>query len=138
MAYSTNNQIEGEVSYNKDIILSVIRLAATEIVGVSSLAESFGLTFKRWFSNNVNNGVKIYYNGNKIGAHIYLNVKFGYNVSDISYRVQENIKNALSSMVDVEIDKINVHILGVDFTNNNNNNNNNTDNNNEQNNNGTN
>ena len=34
---------------------------------------------------------------------------------DITYRVQENIKNSLSSMIDVKIDKINVHVLGVDF-----------------------
>lgn len=115
MAYSTNNKISGDVSFNKDIILSVIRLATNEISGVSSLAESFGSTLKRWFNNNYNEGVKIYYNNTRVGVHVYINVYFGNNVSEIAYRVQENIKNALTSTLDIEIDKINVHVLGVDF-----------------------
>ena len=35
---------------------------------------------------------------------------------DIAYKVQENIKNGLSSMLDTEIDSINVHVQGVDFS----------------------
>ena len=34
---------------------------------------------------------------------------------DISFRVQENIKNNISSMIEMKTGKINVHIVGVDF-----------------------
>ena len=43
------------------------------------------------------------------------NVFYGYNVSEIAYRVQENIKNSLSAMIDIDINKINVHVLDVEF-----------------------
>ena len=39
----------------------------------------------------------------------------GTSVPDISFRVQENIKNNLSSMVDLKTGKINVHVVGVNF-----------------------
>ncbi len=116
MAYSTKNEIVGDISYNKDIILSIVRIATNEVLGISALAENFGSALKRWFSNNYNDGVRVYYNANKIGIDVYVNVKFGYNVSDIAFRVQENIKNSLTSMLNIQLDKINVHVLGVDFS----------------------
>ncbi len=112
---STNKAIKGNVTFNRNIVLSVINLAAKEIAGVSSLVANFGSAFKRWFANNYYEGVKLTKNNGKLSVDIYLNVYFGYNVSEIAYRVQENIKNSLSSMIDVEIDRVNVHVLGVDF-----------------------
>ena len=115
MAYNDNIQTKGKVSYNKNIILSVINLATKEIAGVSSLAANIGSGLKRLFNNNCYEGVKITNTNNKVNIDVYINVYYGYNVSEISYRVQENIKNSLSGMVDIVIDKINVHVLGVDF-----------------------
>ena len=112
---ATNKVAKGNVTFNRNIILSVVNLAAKEISGVSSLVANFGSALKRWFGKNYYEGVNLTNNNGKLSVDVYLNVYFGYNVSEISYRVQENIKNSLSSMIDVEIDKVNVHVLGVDF-----------------------
>ena len=110
-----NKPAKGIVTYNKDIVLSVINLAAKEIAGVSSLVANFGSVLTRWFSKNYYEGVKTSYINGNMNVDIYMNVYYGYNVSEIAYRVQENIKNSLASMVEMKIDKINVHVLGVDF-----------------------
>lgn len=110
-----NKPAKGVVTYNKDIVLSVINLAAKEIAGVSSLVANFGSILTRWFSKNYYEGVKTSYVNGNMNVDIYMNVYYGYNVSEIAYRVQENIKNSLASMVEMKIDKINVHVLGVDF-----------------------
>jgi uncharacterized alkaline shock family protein YloU len=115
MAYTMGNGMKGEISYNKDIIMSIIKIAASEIAGVSSLSQNFGSILKRWFDNNFQEGVYINIKENIITINVYINVYFNYNVSEIAYRVQENIKNAVTSMLDLEVDKINVHVLGVDF-----------------------
>ena len=110
------NNTKGNVVYNKDILLSVINLAAKEIAGVSSLSNNFGSAIKKWFSDNYCEGVKIAYDKqDNITVDVYLNVFYGYNVSEIAYRVQENIKNSLSAMIDIDINKINVHVLDVEF-----------------------
>lgn len=106
---------KGDVVYNKNILLSVINLAAKEIAGVSSLSNNFSSPLKKWFSNNYYEGVKLTYDKDNITVDVYLNVFYGYNVSEIAYRVQENIKNSLSAMIDIDIDKINVHVLDVEF-----------------------
>ena len=106
---------KGKVHCNKNILLSIINLAAKEIDGVSKLSESFGSQISRIFSNNYYEGVKIVYNKEAITIHVYLHVYYGVKVADVVYRVQENIKNGISSMIDIKINSINVHVLGVDF-----------------------
>lgn len=122
MNYELNEEIyanksnKGKVTCNKNILLSIINLATKEIAGVSSLCDNFGSGIKRLFSNNYANGVKIEYGKNGIIIDVYVIVYEGYSVPEIAYKVQENIKNGISSMLDVNIDKINVHVQGVDFS----------------------
>ena len=110
---SKNNK--GKVSCNRDILLSIVSLATKEITGVSCLCANFGNGLKKIFSNNYTEGVKITEVGDAICVDIYINILFGYSVSDVAFRVQENVKNGLSAMVDIKIESINVHVLGVDF-----------------------
>ena len=111
-----NNESNGKVNCNKNILLSIISLATKEISGVASMCDSFGDGIKRAISNNYTNGVKIVENKDGLDVDVYINVLAGYKVPDIAYKVQENIKNAVSSMLDVQINSINVHVQGVDFT----------------------
>ena len=105
-----SDQSTGKVVCNKNILLSVIN-------GVSKLCNNFGSKIKRMFSrSNYFEGVKVSYGKDSIMVDIYLNVFFGYSVADVAYRVQENIKNGISSMMDININGINVHVLGVDFS----------------------
>lgn len=107
---------KGKVTCNKNILLSIINLATKEIAGVSSLCDNFGSGIKKFFSNNYTNGVKIEYTNNGIVIDVFINILYGYSVPDISYKVQENIKNGISSMLDVKISSINVHVQNVDFS----------------------
>ena len=107
----------GKVYCGKNIMLSIINLAAKEISGVSSLSSNFGSRLKKMFSSNYFEGVKVSYSQNKnLIIDIYLNVFFGYSVADVAYRVQENVKNGISNMISKKIESVNIHILGVDFS----------------------
>lgn len=111
--YSNN---KGKVNCNKNILLSIISLATKEIAGVSSLCDNFGSGIKKLLSTNYSNGVKVEYGNNGIDIDVYINILYGYSVPDIAYKVQENIKNGISSMLDVKINSINVHVQNVDFS----------------------
>ncbi|MDR0850294.1 MAG: Asp23/Gls24 family envelope stress response protein [Christensenellaceae bacterium] len=120
MAYKGNfynGSSDGKVMYNKNIMLSIINLSAKEISGVSCLCSRFGSRIKKLFSSNYFEGVKVNFSkNNTVDVDVYIKVYFGYSVSDVAYRVQENIKNGISSMMDIKIGSINVHVLGVDFS----------------------
>lgn len=112
--HTKNNK--GKVTCNKNILLSIIDLATKEIAGVSSLCDNFGGGIKKFFSTNYTNGVKIEYANNGVVIDVFINVLYGYSVPEIAYKVQENIKNSISAMLDVKIASINVHVQNVDFS----------------------
>ena len=108
---------DGKVYCGKNIMLSIINLSAKEISGVASLCPDFASKFKRLFSSNYFEGVKVSYTQKKdLIIDIYLKVFFGYSVADVAYRVQENVKNGISNMISAKIDSINIHVLGVEFS----------------------
>lgn len=107
---------KGVVTYNKNILLSIINLAAKEITGVASLCSNFsGSFFKRIFSNNYYEGVKVTHTKDGIIVDVYINVYANYQVTDVAFKVQENIKNSILSMVDIQIHSINVRVMNVQF-----------------------
>ncbi|MBE7074435.1 MAG: Asp23/Gls24 family envelope stress response protein [Clostridiales bacterium] len=107
---------KGKTTCNRNILLSVISLATKEISGVSELVDTPSIVLKRMFKNKDSKGVKVKISPNgKITVDVYIKVFSGVNVPDICFRVQENIKNNIASMVDLKTGKINVHIVGVNF-----------------------
>lgn len=110
---STN---KGKTTCDRNILLSIISLATKEISGVSELVDTPSIVLKRMFKNRNSKGVKIAISPNgKITVDVYIKVFNGVSAPDICFRVQENIKNNISSMVDLKTGKINVHIVGVNF-----------------------
>ena len=112
-----NRKARGKVVFDNNIVLSIINLATKEIADVSSIVTNYGTLLERWFDRNYSDGVRISNVKEKMVVDVYINVFFGYSVSEIAYKVQENIKNSLASMIEMNIDKVNVHVLGVDFPN---------------------
>ena len=110
----------GKVYCGKNIMLSIINLAAKEISGVASLCPNFGGSKlgRLLNSNNYFEGVKLLYHKDGLIVDVYINVYSNYNVADVACRVQENIKSGITSMTDIRPKEINIHVLGVEFNNN--------------------
>lgn len=104
---------KGKVEIDRDILLSIINLATKEINGVASLTNDYLPWIKKMVKPK-SEGVAIKFDINgTLNVDVYIKVLIGYSVPDIAYRVQENIKNSLGSMVGIKPGKINVHVLGV-------------------------
>lgn len=107
---------KGKLTCNKKILCSIVSLATREISGVSSLKSNFKSKFLNLFSSEKVPGVLIKFNPNgNVIVDVYITVENGCSIPDVAYRVQENIKNNIASMVDMRTSKVNVHIVGVDF-----------------------
>ena len=106
----------GKITCNRNILLSIINLATKEISGVAGLSNRFKNPFTRMFTKKDFDGVKLKFNPNGLLViDVYINVYNNCNVPDIAYRVQENIKNNIASMVEMKTAKVNVHIVDVVF-----------------------
>ncbi len=107
----TNN---GKISLDRKILVSIINLAAKEINGVESVTNTNRSWIRKLFKK-YDDGVEIKFEQNgALTVDVYLNLYIGYNVPDVAYRVQENIRNSLATMVALKPLKINIHVNNVE------------------------
>ena len=107
---------KGKLTCDKKILCSIISLATREINGVSALKSPVKNKLISFLSKEVGEGVKIKFNENgSLLVDVYITVLHNVSVPDVAFKVQENIKNNISSMVDMRTSKVNVHVVGVDF-----------------------
>lgn len=118
MANKLKTQVaeEGNVSYKRNVVLSIVNLATQEINGVASLSSTAVSKIKRLFNKNYHRGVIIEFVDNSVYVDVFINVMFGFSVRDVAFRVQENIKSSIESMTDFKVEAINVNVTGVVFT----------------------
>ena len=96
---------------NRNMMLSIVTLATKEIPGVVDIAQQQSQTIKKLFSQNVGDGVSIKFTQLGLIVDVFIIVEIGYSANDVVYRVQQNIKNSIATMIELPIKAINVHIV---------------------------
>lgn len=100
-----------ETYINKNMVVSIVSLATREIQGVVDVYQPTRLSIKRIFNRNIGKGVKIKYTNLGVLIDIYVVVETDCEVNDVVYRIQQNIKNSLTTLLPIKIKAINVHIM---------------------------
>lgn len=110
------NEHSGNSTYiNKNMVVSIVNLATKEIAGVIDVYKSKRLSIRRVFNrNNYGKGVKIKYTKDGILIDIYIVVDTNCEVNDIVYRIQQNVKNSITSLLPLHIKAINVHVMDAE------------------------
>ncbi len=115
-AFMTTKKQEGsgKITLDRKILSSIINLAAKEINGVESVTNSSRPWYKKML-NKYDDGVEIKFEKNgALTVDVFINIYVGFSVPDIAYRVQENVRNSLATMVALKPLKINIHVLNVE------------------------
>ena len=107
----------GKVMFSKDIIKSIVSLATKEINGVASMSKSPKNPLVRLVKGKCDNGVKVTSSGGEVVVDVYINIFSDANVKDIAWRIQENIKTSVQSMMNVKVKAVNINVIEVDFSN---------------------
>ncbi len=109
-------KINGETNtyVNKNMVVSIVSLATKEIAGVIDVYQPTKLSIKRLFNKNVGKGVRIKYTKLGILIDIYIIVDTGCEVNDVVFKIQQNVKNSITSLLPIKIKAINVHIMDAE------------------------
>ena len=116
MAQIKNLNSDGNTYMNQNMILSIVSLATKEIKGVIDVYQPKKLTLKRLFNKNIGKGVRIKNTQNGILIDIYVIIATDCEVNDIVYKIQQNVKNSITSLLPIKIKAINVHIEDAEKT----------------------
>ena len=98
---SKDNQ-SGKVVYNAGIVHNIVALAVAEVEGALPL-------------QGKKSGISLYLEKDGIYVDVSVVVKYGYNVPELAYRIQQSIKQSVENMTHFRVAKVDVHVLDVVF-----------------------
>ena len=104
----------GKTTVAPDVLVTIARLSALSVSGVSSMAQVTG-GVNRLFKRGTNDGVRIEVEDNTIVASLYLILKKDVNIREVSRNVQQQVARALQEMVGMDVGDIEIHIEDIDY-----------------------
>lgn len=110
------DSFKDSVTYKKHVVISIVSLATQEISGIASISRKSVSALRSALSKNINRGIIVDFSGNNAKIDVFVNIKFGASVKDVAFRVQENIKSSVESMTEYKVETVNVHVVGVNFS----------------------
>ena len=104
----------GSVRISPEVVSTIAAIAAEETDGVASLYASFPDTIAEKFGSK-KRGVKLEMTPKTAVVDLYIVIKYGYKVREVSERIQESVKNNIETMTGLSVLGVNIHIEGVAF-----------------------
>lgn len=106
----------GEVQIADEVVAIIAGLAATEVEGVSSMAGNItNELVGKLGMKNLSKGIRVEVLEGVVSVDVALHMKYGYNIPEVSSKVQERVKNAIENMTGLSVSDVNVRIAGVDI-----------------------
>ena len=105
---------QGKTTVAPDVLVTIARLSALSVPGVSRMANVSG-GVNKLFKRGVHDGVRIEVEENVIFANLYLILKPDVNIREVSREVQQHVARALQEMVGMDIGEIEIHIEDIDY-----------------------
>ena len=99
------NKKLGKVEINPSALTVIANIAASEVEGVSKLLG------KKVYSK----GVELEFVGEELLIDVYCHLKSGYSIAKTARKIQENVKNSIFNMTEINTKTVNVNIIGIDF-----------------------
>jgi uncharacterized alkaline shock family protein YloU len=105
---------QGKTTVAPDVLVTIARLSALSVTGVSRMANVSG-GVNKLFKRGVHDGVRLEIEDNTIFANLYLVLKPDVNIREVSREVQHQVARALQEMVGMDIGEIEIHIEDIDY-----------------------
>ncbi|TMN20774.1 Asp23/Gls24 family envelope stress response protein [Lentibacillus cibarius] len=104
----------GTVEIAPEVIEVITGIAASEVDGVSEMRGNFATgVVERFGKKSHGKGVKVDLTENGILIDLFVVLSFGISIPKVAQKLQENIRHTLKTMTALEIDEINVHVVGI-------------------------
>ena len=92
----------GKIVYNSGIVQNIVALAIAEVEGTVPTQGKKG-------------GISLYIEKDGVYADVSVAVKYGYNVPELAYRIQQAVKQSVENMTKYRVAEVDVHIQDVVF-----------------------
>jgi len=115
MESNMDEKINGTIKISEEVIAAIATTAAMEIEGVYKVNTKMSPSVKNISSQlkHIVKGVNIVKDDDGVDITLQLVIKHGYNIPEVSQKVQKNISESLSGMTGLVIKRVNVIVASV-------------------------
>ncbi|GAB4073495.1 fatty acid biosynthesis protein YqhY [Barrientosiimonas marina] len=104
----------GVVEIAPEVIEVIAGISASEVTGVSSMRGNFATDVVERFGKKAHSkGVKVDLTENGILIDLFVVLNFGVTIPNVAKQLQDNIRQTLKNMTNLDIAEINVHVVGI-------------------------
>lgn len=113
----TEEETVGNIKISVDVVSTIAGIATNEIEGVAGMYGTFagGIAEMLGAKKNPSKGVKVEMNETNVKIDLYIVVEYGVRIPELAWEIQENVKNNVETMTGLDVQKVNIHIEGVNF-----------------------
>ncbi len=106
----------GEVHISDEVVAIIAGLAATEVEGVCSMAGNItNELVAKLGMKNLSKGVRVTIDETSVAVDVALNIRYGYEIPDVSKKVQDKVKSAIETMTGLEVTAVNIKIASLNI-----------------------
>lgn len=108
------NENDG-IKISNDVIAIISGVAVSEVPGVYGMSGGFagGITEVLKGKKNLAKGIKVDVTENSAKIDVNIIVEYGSRIPDVAFEIQNRVKKAVESMTGLKVEKVNVHVQGV-------------------------
>ncbi len=107
----------GEVQIADEVVAVIAGLAAMDVKGVASLTGGATReTVDKQGMKSVSKGVKVEVVDGVVTVMLSLNLMYGYNIGDVTEKVQNKVKSTVENMTGLEVADVNIRVSGVEVS----------------------
>jgi uncharacterized alkaline shock family protein YloU len=107
---------QGSTTIAPEVLLTIAQLTTLGVPGVSRLSHIQGAGVNRLIKpSQYREGVKIDVVDDNVTVDIYIILKNDVNVREISHNIQHEVVRAITEMVGMTVDRVNIHIEDIDY-----------------------
>ncbi len=97
-----NDKQKGKIVYNAGIVQNIVELAVAEVEGTVP-------------AQGKKSGISLFLEKDGVYVDVSVVVKYGYNVPELAYRIQQSVKQSVENMTRFKVVEVDVHIQDVVF-----------------------
>ena len=99
---TSNDKQKGKIVYNAGIVQNIVQLAVAEVEGTVP-------------AEGKKSGISLFLEKDGIYVDVSVVVRYGYNVPELAYRIQQSVKQSVENMTRYRVAEVDVHVEDVVF-----------------------
>lgn len=113
----TNETVEtsGNIRISDEVIGTIAAIATRDVKGIAGLGTSLTSEIAQKFvkKSSSSKGIKISSENDFVTIDISIQVKYGVDIPSTAWEVQDSVKKSVEAMTGLTVEKVNVHIVGI-------------------------